>query len=290
LRSEHGYVETIFGRKATSRDQRQGATRERAFFERAAINAPIQGTAADIIRRAMIRMTARAGIGFDQMITVETSPAGVGRLHAHPQSRRQRGRRLRQRHALRRPAPDGRKRASDSAFTIETNAGILIASEHADGRRGSASTWASRVCRWDEIPLAEEFHDTTRHRIADRPDRRSGAAHAERRQYRQSARRSSGSTDLDAYDLERVGPLLENHPIFPEKRQHLARPCALGRAIEIRKVWERGVGLTKGLRHGGLRGRLRRPRRARPAASVTVHLPGGPLIGIEWREATTASS
>ena len=51
-----GYVTTIFGRKChfPGIDTRNGA--ERAFFERAAINAPIQGAAADIIRRAMVRM------------------------------------------------------------------------------------------------------------------------------------------------------------------------------------------------------------------------------------------
>jgi DNA polymerase-1 len=52
---EHGYVSTIFGRKITSPEIKP-PTPERAFNERASINAPIQGTAADIIRRAMIRM------------------------------------------------------------------------------------------------------------------------------------------------------------------------------------------------------------------------------------------
>ena len=53
---EHGYVETIFGRRAHYPDIRSSNPSVRAFNERAAINAPIQGSAADIIRRAMVRM------------------------------------------------------------------------------------------------------------------------------------------------------------------------------------------------------------------------------------------
>ncbi len=53
---EHGYVETIFGRKAHYPEIKASNPQVRAFNERAAINAPIQGSAADIIRRAMIRM------------------------------------------------------------------------------------------------------------------------------------------------------------------------------------------------------------------------------------------
>jgi DNA polymerase I len=55
---EHGYVETIFGRRAHFPRITSPNPSERAFQERAAINAPIQGSAADIIRRAMIRMPA----------------------------------------------------------------------------------------------------------------------------------------------------------------------------------------------------------------------------------------
>ena len=51
-----GYVETIFGRKAHYPAIKSSNPSERSFNERAAINAPIQGSAADIIRRAMIRM------------------------------------------------------------------------------------------------------------------------------------------------------------------------------------------------------------------------------------------
>jgi len=53
---EHGYVTTIFGRRCHYPQINSSNPSERAFNERAAINAPIQGTAADIIRRAMIRM------------------------------------------------------------------------------------------------------------------------------------------------------------------------------------------------------------------------------------------
>ena len=52
----NGYVTTIFGRKAHYPQINAKNPSERAFMERAAINAPIQGSAADIIRRAMVRM------------------------------------------------------------------------------------------------------------------------------------------------------------------------------------------------------------------------------------------
>ena len=52
----NGYVETIFGRKIHYPEINTKNPSARGFFERAAINAPIQGSAADIIRRAMIRI------------------------------------------------------------------------------------------------------------------------------------------------------------------------------------------------------------------------------------------
>jgi DNA polymerase I len=52
----HGYVETLFGRKCHYPDIKASNASVRSFNERAAINARLQGTAADIIRRAMIRM------------------------------------------------------------------------------------------------------------------------------------------------------------------------------------------------------------------------------------------
>ncbi len=53
---ENGYVETVFGRRIHYPEIRSPNASVRAFNERASINARLQGTAADIIRRAMIRM------------------------------------------------------------------------------------------------------------------------------------------------------------------------------------------------------------------------------------------
>jgi DNA polymerase-1 len=70
---EQGYVETIFGRRMHFPRITSPNPSERAFLERAAINAPIQGAAADIIRRAMIRMPdalAAAGLGARMLLQV----------------------------------------------------------------------------------------------------------------------------------------------------------------------------------------------------------------------------
>jgi DNA polymerase-1 len=53
---EKGYVETLFGRRLYLPDIRAGNMQRRQGAERAAINAPMQGTAADIIKRAMIEV------------------------------------------------------------------------------------------------------------------------------------------------------------------------------------------------------------------------------------------
>jgi DNA polymerase-1 len=55
---QNGYVLTLFGRKCHYPDLANPNPSVRAFNERAAINARLQGTAADIIRRAMVRMEA----------------------------------------------------------------------------------------------------------------------------------------------------------------------------------------------------------------------------------------
>ena len=70
---EYGYVETIFGRRAHYPDIVSSNPHTRSFNERAAINAPIQGSAADIIRRAMLKMDPalqKAGLAARMLLQV----------------------------------------------------------------------------------------------------------------------------------------------------------------------------------------------------------------------------
>jgi DNA polymerase-1 len=55
---EDGFVETVFGRRLSLPEIRSKNQAQRAGAERAAINAPMQGTAADIIKRAMVAVDA----------------------------------------------------------------------------------------------------------------------------------------------------------------------------------------------------------------------------------------
>jgi DNA polymerase-1 len=70
---ENGFVTTLFGRVCHYPDIKVSNPSQRAAVERQAINAPIQGTAADIIRRAMVRMEgalARAGLSARMLLQV----------------------------------------------------------------------------------------------------------------------------------------------------------------------------------------------------------------------------
>jgi DNA polymerase-1 len=56
---ENGYVTTIFGRRRPMPELKSSNFMQRSFGERVAMNAPIQGTAADIIKIAMVRVNER---------------------------------------------------------------------------------------------------------------------------------------------------------------------------------------------------------------------------------------
>ncbi len=69
----NGYVKTLFGRKIWVAGIKSKNAQERNFAERQSINAPLQGAAADIIRRAMVRLPeamARAGLTARMLLQV----------------------------------------------------------------------------------------------------------------------------------------------------------------------------------------------------------------------------
>jgi diaminopimelate epimerase len=172
-------------------------------------------------------------------------------------------------------AETGRKR-----FTFETIAGILNAEEHADGTI-SVDMGAPRF-GWQDIPLAEEFHDTRVIELQvgpiDNPVLHSPSV------------ASMGNPhaifwvdgDVWSYELDRFGPLLENHPMFPERANISIARVTAPDAMTIR-TWERGAGLTKACGSAACAAAVSGARTRRTGRAVTVTVPGGPLR-IEWRD------
>ncbi len=69
---EHGYVSTLFGRKRPVPELKSGNFMQRQFGERVAMNSPIQGTAADIMKIAMINVDrAIKEKGYDARIVLQ---------------------------------------------------------------------------------------------------------------------------------------------------------------------------------------------------------------------------
>ncbi len=88
--------------------------------------------------------------------------------------------------------------------------------------------------------------------------------------------------DVAAYDLERFGPLLENHPIFPERANISLAHVTARDAIAVR-TWERGVGITLACGTAACAVAVAAMRKDLVDKRVTVTLPGGPLV-VEWRD------
>ena len=88
--------------------------------------------------------------------------------------------------------------------------------------------------------------------------------------------------DCDAVALDRLGPLIENDSLFPERVNVNVATVENRQAIRLR-VWERGAGLTRACGTGACATAVAAMRRGLTDHEVRVHLPGGPL-GITWRE------
>jgi diaminopimelate epimerase len=89
--------------------------------------------------------------------------------------------------------------------------------------------------------------------------------------------------DLDAVDLERIGPVIERHDAFPNRiNVHVVRA---DRPDEVTmRTWERGSGVTLACGTGACAVCVAGVVRGRTDRRVRAHLPGGDLE-IEWRAA-----
>lgn len=132
---------------------------------------------------------------------------------------------------------------------------------------------------WQDIPLAEPFHDTRAIELQvgpiDNPVMHSpsvvnvGNPHA-----------IFWVDDIAAIDLGRVGPLLENHPIFPERANISIAEVLSPTHIKLR-TWERGAGLTRACGTAACAAAVCAMRKKLTERRVTVSLPGGDLV-ITW--------
>lgn len=165
------------------------------------------------------------------------------------------------------------------AMTFEVDGRMLDARKNADGTF-TIDMGAPRFA-WNEIPLAEEFRDTRAIELqigpADKPILHSPSAV------------SMGNPhaifwvdDVNAYDLAKIGPMLEHHPMFPE-RANITLCAVLSREHIVIRTWERGAGLTKACGSAACAAAVAAARLKRTGRKVRVTLPGGDLL-IEWRE------
>ncbi len=164
-----------------------------------------------------------------------------------------------------------------------------VGTDNLGGREGERAGAASLVevnmgkprFGWEDIPLAEEFHDTTGIELQigpiDNPVLHTpcvvnvGNPHA-----------IFWVDDFDVVNLASAGPLLENHPIFPEGANISLVKVHGPDHMEL-KVWERGAGLTKACGTAACAAAVCGARKGLTNRRVRVTLPGGDLF-IHWRE------
>jgi diaminopimelate epimerase len=164
-------------------------------------------------------------------------------------------------------------------LAFEVDGRVLQTWKNADGR--FTVDMGEPRFTWNEIPLAEEFRDTRAIELQigpiDKPILHTpsvvsmGNPHA-----------VFWVDDVNAYDLAKIGTLLEHHPMFPQRANITLANVRSRDEIAIR-TWERGAGLTKACGSAACAAAVAAARLKRTGRKVTIVLPGGAL-DIEWRE------
>lgn len=163
--------------------------------------------------------------------------------------------------------------------TIDTRGGFLIAEKGGD-KLVTVDMGAPRF-DWQDIPLSEKFHDTRYIELAVGP--------ADAPLIHSPSVVNVGNPhcifwvkSLDVVDLAKVGPMLENHPLFPQRANiTLARVDTRDHATI--RVWERGAGLTKACGTAACAVMAAGFRLRKFNRKATITLPGGDLH-MEMRE------
>jgi len=219
-----------------------------------------------------------SGVGCDQVIAIEPSPAGADafmRIWNHDGGEVEACG-----NAMRCVASVLAGELGRPKISIQTGAGTLSANLNGDG--SVTVDMGVPKLNWDEIPLAEEFHDTRSIELQVGPID-DPVLHTPSVVNVGNPHCIFWVDDPDAHDLARIGPVLEHHPLFPERANISLAQVTSPDAITLR-VWERGVGLTRACGTAACAVVVAAVRKKLTGRKVTVTLPGGPLQ-LEWREA-----
>jgi diaminopimelate epimerase len=167
-----------------------------------------------------------------------------------------------------------------SALTFQTKAGLLNCWQGSAPGSFTVDMGPPQF-GWQDIPLAEEFRDTRMIELQIGPID-APVLHTPSAVSMGNPHAVFWVDDVQAHDLVRFGPLLENHPIFPERANITLAQIVDPDHIIIR-TWERGAGLTKACGSAACATAVAAARLRRANRKVTITLPGGDLE-IDWRE------
>lgn len=222
--------------------------------------APLPGPMTDAIARALA--DRRTGIGCDQLVLLEPSRSHDFRVRFFNSDGGEVG-----------ACGNGSRAVAllhGKAAVVETGGGP-IALEPLEG--GARIDMGSPRFDWDAIPLAYAM-DTLAMPVGWEMLEGPAAVNVG------NPHVVFFVADADSVDLERLGPLIEHDPLFPERVNVNVASLAGPDHLRLR-VWERGAGLTRACGTGACATAVAAIRCGLVASPVRVSVPGGDLV-IAW--------